>query len=139
MPSSQLTFLDLGGQTGIRSIWHRYYTTAHALIYVLDASAPARSRLPEAWDTLNGVLGADEVVMRNVPLLLLANKQDTEECMGVGEVRWEWEAWSTNHQRRRNEGDEQITQSRNASLDVMGVSALQGYCFSLTKGTYIKS
>ena len=39
---SALMFWDLGGQTGLRSIWDKYYLESHAIIYVVDASAPQR-------------------------------------------------------------------------------------------------
>ena len=39
---SSLMLWDLGGQTGLRSIWDKYYADSHAIIYVVDASAPER-------------------------------------------------------------------------------------------------
>lgn len=39
---SALMFWDLGGQTGLRSIWDKYYSDSHAIIYVVDASSPHR-------------------------------------------------------------------------------------------------
>ena len=48
LPSTILKFWDLGGQRGIRSIWHRYYDDCHAVVYVIDASD--RERLSEGWE-----------------------------------------------------------------------------------------
>jgi ADP-ribosylation factor related protein 1 len=48
LPSAILQFWDLGGQRGIRSIWHRYYDDAHAVVYVIDAQD--RERLSEGWE-----------------------------------------------------------------------------------------
>ena len=48
MPSTILQFWDLGGQRGIRNIWHRYYDDCHAVVYVIDAKD--RERLSEGWE-----------------------------------------------------------------------------------------
>ncbi|KAL4560488.1 hypothetical protein LXL04_032640 [Taraxacum kok-saghyz] len=40
--NSKLVFWDLGGQSGLRSIWEKYYEEAHAVIFVVDASCPSR-------------------------------------------------------------------------------------------------
>lgn len=65
-----------------------------------------------------------------VPLLLLANKQDSPTSLTVEEIRNDYEEW---HQRRlesarRGTYDDDLAQRRDriASLDVMGISALQG-------------
>ena len=39
---SSLMFWDLGGQTGLRSIWDKYYADSHAILFVVDSSAPDR-------------------------------------------------------------------------------------------------
>ena len=48
LPSTILKFWDLGGQRGIRSIWHRYYDDCHAVVFVIDAED--RERLSEGWE-----------------------------------------------------------------------------------------
>ncbi|KAJ8508002.1 hypothetical protein ONZ45_g9681 [Pleurotus djamor] len=48
LPSTILQFWDLGGQRGIRNIWHRYYDDCHAVVYVIDADD--RERLAEGWE-----------------------------------------------------------------------------------------
>lgn len=48
LPNTRLQFNDLGGQRGIRSIWHRYYDDCHAVAYVIDAED--RERLSEGWE-----------------------------------------------------------------------------------------
>ncbi|KAK9276566.1 hypothetical protein L1049_006101 [Liquidambar formosana] len=35
-------FWYLGGQSGLRTIWEKYYEEAHAVIYVIDAPCPSR-------------------------------------------------------------------------------------------------
>ncbi|CAK5265425.1 unnamed protein product [Mycena citricolor] len=127
LPSTILQFWDLGGQRGIRNIWHRYYEDCHAVAYVIDAED--RERLGEGWEVFDSVLSAPQIL--NIPLLLIANKQDSPQALSVEEIRQDYEEW---HQRkiesaRRNarSGDADIERrERIASLDVMGISAVEG-------------
>ncbi|KAG6813136.1 hypothetical protein H0H92_013760 [Tricholoma furcatifolium] len=89
LPSSILQFWDLGGQRGIRNIWSKYYDDAHAVVYVIDAED--RERLGEGWEVFDAVLTAPQIL--NVPLLLLANKQDSPESLSVEEIRHDYEDW----------------------------------------------
>lgn len=80
------------------------------------------------------MLSAPQIL--GVPLLLLANKQDSPHSLSVEEIRHDYEDW---HQRkmesaRRTYGEENDMEQRReriASLDVMGVSALEGYALLL--------
>lgn len=80
------------------------------------------------------MLSAPQIL--GVPLLLLANKQDSPQSLSVEEIRHDYEDW---HQRkmesaRRTYGEENDMEQRReriASLDVMGVSALEGYAVLL--------
>jgi ADP-ribosylation factor related protein 1 len=67
----------------------------------------------------------------DVPLLLLANKQDAEGSLSVEEIREDYEAWWQRKQenRRRFENLEGRETRRMGSLEVMGVSALKRYRF----------
>lgn len=49
---SSLIFWDLGGQIGLRSIWDKYYSETHGLIFVVDAAD--MGRMAEAKATLTG-------------------------------------------------------------------------------------
>ena len=60
LPSTILQFWDLGGQRGIRNIWHRYYEDCHAVVYVIDAED--RERLSEGWE----VFGTYTFVVSNI-------------------------------------------------------------------------
>lgn len=78
----------------------------------------------------------------DVPLLLLANKQDHPESMSVQEIREHYEAWWRKGQEEVQEHDEngqgRARQERVASLNVMGISALEGYAYLhliVTKGS----
>ncbi|KAJ3795616.1 P-loop containing nucleoside triphosphate hydrolase protein [Lentinula aff. detonsa] len=129
LPSTILQFWDLGGQRGIRNIWHKYYDDCHAVVYVIDADD--RERLSEGWEVFDSVLSAPQIL--GVPLLLLANKQDTPHSLSVEEIRNDYENY---HQRkmesarrsvRYGEGEDMTSRKeRIASLDAMGVSAIEG-------------
>ncbi|KAF7357802.1 hypothetical protein MVEN_00826200 [Mycena venus] len=60
LPSTILQFWDLGGQRGIRNIWHRYYDDCHAVAYVIDAED--RERLSEGWEVFDSVLSAPQIL-----------------------------------------------------------------------------
>lgn len=66
------TMWDIGGQERIRALWRHYYNNVDAIIYMIDSNDT--ERLAEASDTLNTML--DDELLRRVPLLVLANKQD---------------------------------------------------------------
>ncbi|KDQ55798.1 hypothetical protein JAAARDRAFT_330004 [Jaapia argillacea MUCL 33604] len=127
LPSTIIQFWDLGGQSGIRSIWPRYYDDCHAVAYVIDASD--RERLSEGWEVFDNVLSSRQIL--GVPLLLLANKQDSPDSLSVEEIRHDYEDW---HQRKLEsarrryaaEMEMEHRRERIASLDVMGISALEG-------------
>eukprot|EP00803_Ostreobium_quekettii_P008879 evm.model.scf_335EXC.5 EVM.evm.TU.scf_335EXC.5 scf_335EXC:31736-32752(+) len=79
---AKLMFWDLGGAAGLRTIWDKYFSESHAVIYVVDCSA--RERFEEAKMALERVLGARE--LDGAPVMVMANKQDMEGGAGVGEV-----------------------------------------------------
>ncbi|TEB30370.1 P-loop containing nucleoside triphosphate hydrolase protein [Coprinellus micaceus] len=129
LPSTILQFWDLGGQRGIRNIWPKYYGDCHAVVYVLDAED--RERLGEGLEVFDSVLSNQQIL--EVPLLLLANKQDSPMALSVEEIRNGYEDWhqSKLESARRDRFNETETslaarKQRLASLDVMGVSALEG-------------
>lgn len=73
---------DLGGQTSIRPYWRCYYSNTDAIIYVVDSSD--RDRIGISKDELLTMLKEEE--LRDAILVILANKQDMENCMSVAEV-----------------------------------------------------
>ncbi|KAK6907194.1 hypothetical protein I203_101184 [Kwoniella mangroviensis CBS 8507] len=162
LPSTELRFYDLGGQRDIRSIWPKYYDECHAVVFVVDACDQAR--LTENWEVFDEVLNSPRLL--NLPLLLLANKQDSPTSLSVAEIRESFDAWQRARSNRETdeedkpkdkgkgkakepadnqEGDHSQAEAkgqqpgehkqwhdggakdeRMASLDVMGVSALEG-------------
>jgi len=89
--------------------------------YVIDASD--KGRLDEGWEVFDTVLSSPQIL--HVPLLLLANKQDSPDALTVEDIRENYEDWwQRRHQSGAWEHEEQP--ERVASLDVMGVSGLEG-------------
>jgi len=77
----------------------------------------------------DNVLSSPKIL--GVPLLMLANKQDSPSSLSVEEIRESYENWWQRRQaREQSQGDEVVQhrdrEERIASLDVMGVSALEG-------------
>ncbi|KAL1451722.1 hypothetical protein WDU94_006073 [Cyamophila willieti] len=79
----RLNFWDLGGQLELQSLWDKYYAECHALIYVVDSND--RDRIAESKETFDKMISNENLI--GVPLLVLANKQDIRDCMGVREVK----------------------------------------------------
>ena len=71
------TVWDVGGQKKIRQLWKHYYLNTDGLLYVIDSSDVERVR--EAAEELHGILEDDN--MRNVPVVIIANKQDLPNAM----------------------------------------------------------
>ncbi|XP_076239465.1 uncharacterized protein LOC143182388 [Calliopsis andreniformis] len=63
---------DIGGSSQIRSLWPKYYSGIHGVIYVVDASDI--SRLTENKVVFGELISHEHISGK--PLLLLANKQD---------------------------------------------------------------
>jgi ADP-ribosylation factor related protein 1 len=77
----------------------------------------------------DAVLSAPQIL--GVPLLLLANKQDNPDSLSVAEIRHDYELWYQHkiESARLRQGSEMESVQRReriASLDVMGLSALEG-------------
>ncbi|UJR26627.1 hypothetical protein I4U23_007945 [Adineta vaga] len=68
----KLNVWDIGGQRKIRPYWRHYFENTDVLIYVIDSSD--RKRFDETNQELSELL--EEEKLRNVPLLIFANKQD---------------------------------------------------------------
>uniref|UniRef100_A0A069DQG5 ADP-ribosylation factor-related protein 1 n=1 Tax=Panstrongylus megistus TaxID=65343 RepID=A0A069DQG5_9HEMI len=79
----RLNFWDLGGQEELQSLWDKYYAESHAIIYIVDSSD--RDRIEESKETFDKMISSENLL--GVPLLVLANKQDIVDCMGVREVK----------------------------------------------------
>lgn len=80
-----LKFWDLGGQRSLRNMWSRYYKSCHGIIFIIDSTDTERFQEcyetltqiahDESWSGPNGPESGN-VDLLNVPILMLANKQD---------------------------------------------------------------
>ena len=60
MPSGvRLIFWDLGGQKELRTLWDKYFSECHGVIYVIDSAD--ESRVPEVRENLEEVLKHDRI------------------------------------------------------------------------------
>lgn len=73
---------DLGGQTSIRPYWRCYYSNTDAIIYVVDSVD--RDRIGISKQELFSMLEEEE--LKNVAIVIFANKQDIEGAMTPSEV-----------------------------------------------------
>uniref|UniRef100_A0A1A9W298 ADP-ribosylation factor-like protein 6 n=1 Tax=Glossina brevipalpis TaxID=37001 RepID=A0A1A9W298_9MUSC len=78
----RFTVWDIGGQMKIRHLWYHYFPNTSAVIFVVDAADV--DRIDEAKHELHTILENDE--LRNVVLLVFANKQDLPQALGVSEL-----------------------------------------------------
>ncbi|KAI1289582.1 ADP-ribosylation factor 6 [Halotydeus destructor] len=74
---------DVGGQDKIRPLWRHYYTGTQALIFVVDSAD--RDRIDEARQELHRIVNDRE--MREVIILVFANKQDLPDAMKPQEIQ----------------------------------------------------
>ncbi|PWA87044.1 GTP-binding protein 1 [Artemisia annua] len=79
-------------QSGLRSIWEKYYEEAHAVVFVVDASCPSRfEESKSALENIQHINMLPEKVLRHedlqgAPLLILANKQDLADAVSAEEL-----------------------------------------------------
>lgn len=74
---------DVGGRDKIRPLFRHYFANTKALIYVVDSND--RDRLEQVKEELHKFLREDE--LREVVLLVFANKQDLANAMSLDEVK----------------------------------------------------
>lgn len=84
---------DVGGQHSLRQLWQSYYSSCHAIVFVIDSTDigdgdlanDSSGRLEESRLVLEDVLQHSDT--DGVPLLVLANKQDREDCVEVVKIK----------------------------------------------------
>lgn len=77
-----LNFWDLGGQKELQTLWSRYFTEAHAVIWVVDSSEP--ERFTESREALRLLL--EDEHLKQSPFLFIMNKQDKPEAQNPQEI-----------------------------------------------------
>ncbi|KAE8448441.1 hypothetical protein EG329_009506 [Mollisiaceae sp. DMI_Dod_QoI] len=93
LPDMYLKMWDVGGQHSLRKLWQSYYQSCHAIVFVIDSTDIGdgnlehdnSGRLEECRLVLEDVLQHSET--EGVPLLVLANKQDREDCVEVVRIK----------------------------------------------------
>ncbi|KAA8491951.1 ADP-ribosylation factor [Porphyridium purpureum] len=89
-------FFDVGGSMLVRETWRLYAKAADCIIFVVDAHD--RSRIPEAAESLKKLFFGEDYeaaaaksksvnsTAYDIPLLVLANKQDLADPMNSDEI-----------------------------------------------------
>lgn len=99
LPDMYLKIWDVGGQLSLRKLWQSYYASCHAIVFIIDSTdigdgildldnnptKETSGRLDECRLVLEDVLQNSEA--EGVPLLILANKQDREDCVEVVRIK----------------------------------------------------
>jgi len=73
---------DLSGQEKMRKVWRHYFVDTWGVIFVIDWTD--HERINTARDELQFLLAEPE--LENIPILILANKQDLDEAIGPEEL-----------------------------------------------------
>lgn len=81
---NNLTFsaFDLGGQDQIRRLWHHYYPGTDAIVFIVDSAD--KNRFSMAKLELDALLC--NPVLKDIPFLIFANKQDIPTAASTSEV-----------------------------------------------------
>jgi len=100
LPDLYLKIWDVGGQHSLRGLWQSYYSSCHAIVFVIDSTDVGDGdieRLSKGrLESEEGRLGECKLVLEDVlqhsdtegvPLLVLANKQDREDCVEVVSIK----------------------------------------------------
>ncbi|XP_054832773.1 ADP-ribosylation factor-like protein 10 [Eublepharis macularius] len=90
----QMDLLEVGGSQNLRSYWNHYLSKAHILVFVVDAADSPR--LPAARQELHCLLAEDA----QLPLIVMANKQDKRDALSIVELQEELALHTLNNQRK---------------------------------------
>ncbi|NWR85995.1 ARL14 protein, partial [Furnarius figulus] len=77
-----LTFWDVGGQEKMRQLWGNFLEDTAGLLYVVDSSD--KRRLEESRKEFELILKNEAI--KNVPVVVLANKQDLAGALNAEEI-----------------------------------------------------
>ncbi|NWU63714.1 ARL10 protein, partial [Pterocles burchelli] len=90
----EVDLLEVGGSQNLRAYWRHYLSEAHVLVFVVDSVD--RSRLVTARQELHALLAAEP----QLPLVVLANKQDKSNALSTAELREELALHKLSEQRK---------------------------------------
>jgi len=77
-----ITIYDLGGGSGVRSVWQKYYAEVYGIIFTVDSGD--HDRLLEAKNVLCEIF--DDPKVTGKPVVVFANKQDRVGALNEKEV-----------------------------------------------------
>ncbi|XP_055388764.1 ADP-ribosylation factor-related protein 1-like [Condylostylus longicornis] len=75
--STSGVFWDLGGQLILRDIWEKHYSECDGVLFVIDSTD--EDRFAEVKSTLDKILNHSVLRQRDIPIVILINKQDDTE------------------------------------------------------------
>jgi ADP-ribosylation factor protein 1 len=78
-----ITAWDIGGRDKARLLWRYYFANTSAIVFVIDSND--HERISEACDELHRM--ANEEELRNLPILIFANKQDLPNILTLDEIK----------------------------------------------------
>ncbi|XP_034298792.1 ADP-ribosylation factor-like protein 10 isoform X1 [Pantherophis guttatus] len=90
----QMDLLEVGGSQNLRFYWNQYLSKAHILVFVVDSADGPRLHI--ARQELHCLLAEDP----QLPLIVLANKQDKNDALSVAELQEELALHNLDSQRK---------------------------------------
>ncbi|XBW35821.1 hypothetical protein QEN19_001394 [Hanseniaspora menglaensis] len=84
---------DLSGQKKLRKLWSRYFDKCHAIIYILDSSLDEKdenmsAKMADVVSVFkNDLLSLLNTNNHNIPILILANKQDKSDVVDIVDLK----------------------------------------------------
>ena len=96
LPDMYLKLWDVGGQLSLRNLWQSYYSSCHAIVFIIDSTDIGDGSLGQHDDNAGGRLDECRLVLEDVlqhsdtegvPLLILANKQDRDDCVEIIKIK----------------------------------------------------
>lgn len=85
---------DLSGQSRLRRLWSRYFDKCHAIVYIMDSSFDeiGKENFDERMNTCVDVFEKDVLEIlnannKNIPILILANKQDKSDVLDIVDLK----------------------------------------------------
>ncbi|KAG4304596.1 hypothetical protein PORY_001989 [Pneumocystis oryctolagi] len=81
--NTKIQFWDLGGRSSLRSLWYPYFSECHSIILMIDSSE--KERIQETKDVFEALIRHEHI--KQVPILILVNKQDISESLKVEEIK----------------------------------------------------
>jgi len=73
----------LGGQAELHSLWEKYYAECHGVMFVVDSTH--KERIEECKTAFDKVVSSK--LIEGIPILLLANKQDSGKALKSEEIK----------------------------------------------------